>query len=203
MTFPVGLKALPLLVIHMNKAELRQHNRDQIKTLSTDEMALFDAQISSYFATSQVFMPQSIIACYIPLKGEVSCRSIMQRLASQGHTLCLPVVVERNAPLAFREYRIGDELVRGKVGPFEPADDARNVIPDVLVIPMLGFNRKGNRLGYSTGFYDRTLEVLRKTKPIKAIGLGYSLLEANDVAFEAHDLPMDVIITEKEIINIK
>jgi len=89
------------------------------------------------------------------------------------------------------------------LGPFEPKSNAREVIPDVLIIPMLGFNRLGNRLGYGTGFYDRTLDSLRRFKPIKAIGLAYSLQEIPDLPIEAHDSKLNAIITEKEIIEIK
>jgi len=187
----------------MKKAELRQTNRSKLSDLSAEQMALFDTQIASYFLTSQSLMPQSVVAGYIPLKNEVSCKTIMQTLASQGHTTCLPVVIERNAPLIFRQYRLGEELVRGKIGAFEPLSDAREVIPDVLVIPLLGFNRKGNRLGYGTGFYDRTLEQLRKMKPIKAIGVAYSIQEIPDFPVEEHDTALNTIITEKEIIEIK
>lgn len=187
----------------MEKPELRQQNRVRLAHLSADEMALFDTQIASYFLTSQTFMPHSIIACYMPLKGEVSCRSIMQTLNVQGHVTCLPVVTERSAPLLFRQYRLGDELARGRMGPLEPLPEARELIPDVLVIPMLGFNRQGNRLGYGTGFYDRTLEMLRTMKPVKAIGLAYSIQEISELPVETHDTALNTIITEKEIIEIK
>lgn len=187
----------------MNKTELRQTLRTRLASISPDDAALFDTQISSLFFGSQSFMPQSIIANYIPLKGEVSCRGIVQKLATNGQITCLPAVIARENPMVFRQYKPGDILRRGIMGPLEPSPTAREVLPDVLLIPMIGFSRKGYRLGYGTGFYDRTLEVLRKIKTVKAIGLAYSVQEIDDFPIEVHDKTLDLIITEKEVIEIK
>lgn len=185
----------------INKLELRQKIRTELATLTPEQTALFDTQITSYFLTSQSLMPQTTIACYMPLKNEVSCRTLLQHLGAQGHTICLPVVTGRNDPMIFRQYRPGDPLERGFMGPLEPNKLAREVIPDVLLIPLLGYSRNGYRLGYGTGFYDRTLESLRQFKSIKAIGLAYSIQEIADFPVEPHDKPLDTIITEKEIIQ--
>ncbi|MDB5478683.1 MAG: 5-formyltetrahydrofolate cyclo-ligase [Alphaproteobacteria bacterium] len=185
----------------MDKPALRQEMRKNLAALSGPEAEMFDAQIASYFLKTQKFMPQSIICLYMPLKGEVSCRSIIQTLTAQGHTTCLPAVVARDTPLAFRLYKPGDKLERGIMGPMEPAHSAREVVPDVIVIPMLGFTRGRYRLGYGTGFYDRSIEALRKTKSIKTVGLAYSLQEMVDFPVEIHDIPLDAVITEKEVIT--
>jgi 5-formyltetrahydrofolate cyclo-ligase len=184
----------------MNKTELRQLIRASVAGLTPEQTALFDAQITSLFLTSQNFMPQSSIACYMPLKGEVSCKSIMQTLTDKGHTICLPAVIGREEPLVFRQYRPGDKLERGMMGPLEPAHTAREMIPDVILIPMLGFTRGKYRLGYGTGFYDRTLEAFRYTKPVKTVGLAFSIQETSELELEPHDIALNVIITEKEII---
>lgn len=183
------------------KQELRQTVRSRLATLTTEHMALFDTQIASYFFKSLSLMPQTIISCYMPLKGEVSSKVILQTLAAQGHVICLPVTVGRAVPLIFRQYKPGDTLIRSMIGPLEPHVTAREVIPDLLIVPMLGFNRSGNRLGYGTGLYDRTLEALRKVKPIKAIGVAYSIQEFPELPVEDHDEKIDLIITEKEIIG--
>ncbi len=183
-----------------NKTDLRQIARTKLASLTPEENALFDTQITGSFFKAQSFMPQSSIACYMPLKGEVSCRSILQTLTNQSHTVCLPVVIGRKDALAFRQYRTGDLLERGMMGPLEPSRTAREVIPDVILIPMLGFSRQKYRLGYGSGFYDRTLEAFRRIKPVKTIGLAYSIQELDAMPLEAHDIPLDMIITEKEII---
>jgi 5-formyltetrahydrofolate cyclo-ligase len=184
----------------MSKPELRQTIRSQIAKLSPEEIALFDQQIMSSLLTSQSFMPQSSIACYMPLKGEVSCKSLIQTLFSKGHTICLPAIVGRESPMIFRQYRPGDILERGIVGALEPSRSEREVIPDIIILPMMGYTRQKYRLGYSTGFYDRTLEAFQHTKPVKTIGLAYSLQELTNFPAEPHDIPLDIVITEKEII---
>lgn len=183
-----------------NKSELRQIARSHLGELTPEQTELFDTQIASAFLSVQSFMPHSNIACYMPLKGEVSCRPILQQLSTKGHNICLPAVIARDTPLLFRQYRLGDKLQRGILGPMEPAPTASKVIPDVIIIPMLAFNRAKFRLGYGTGFYDRTLEELRQTKPIKTIGLAYSIQEMHNIPVEGHDIPMDMIITEKEVL---
>lgn len=183
------------------KIELRQTIRDRLAQLDPVQADEFNTKITKEFLSSQGFMPHSNIACYMPLKGEVSCVTIMQKLITQGHVICLPAVVARNTPLIFRHYRPGDPLVRGMLGPFEPNSTAREIIPDVLVIPMLGYTRDGYRLGYGSGFYDRTIASMRLLKPIKTIGLAFSTQEIEQLPVEPHDIKMDVIITEKEIIH--
>lgn len=184
-----------------DKTELRQVLRERLAALPSEDTAGFNTRITEQFISSQGFMPHSNIAGYMPLKGEVSCMAILENLNRQSHILCLPVVEGRNIPLLFRHYRPGDPVRRGMLGPQEPLPSAREIIPDALIIPMLGFTRQGYRLGYGTGFYDRTLEVLRQLKPIKTIGVAFSAQEIDDLPIEPHDVKLDLIITEKEIIR--
>lgn len=184
----------------MDKKELRQQTREKLATLPQAEAALYDTQITEFFFQSQAFMPHTQVAAYMPLKGEVSCRTILNTLADKGHVTCLPAITSRNTPMVFRQYRLGDDLQRGILGPQEPLSTAREIIPDVLLIPMLGYTRQKYRLGYGSGFYDRTLEELLRLKSVRTIGLAYSLQEIEDLPVEPHDIPLDFIITEKEVI---
>lgn len=129
--------------------------------------------------------------------------SIIKKLGQQGHIVCLPVIMGPSEPMIFREYFLGDSTRPGMMGQHEPLDNATEIIPDTVVVPMLGFNREGCRLGYGSGFFDRTLEALRKSKPIRVIGLAYSAQEMPELKSESHDALMDVIITEKEVIQVK
>lgn len=185
----------------MEKQDLRQLMREKLAELSPQEAALNDTQIISTFLTSQSFMPRTRVALYMPLKGEVSCKTLLQTLDKLGHITCLPVVTSRDTPMIFRQYKSGDELRRGIMGPLEPLPDARQIIPDVIIIPMLGFDRGKYRLGYGSGFYDRTLDELKELKTVRTIGVAYSLQETTDLAVEPHDIALDIIITEKEIIT--
>jgi 5-formyltetrahydrofolate cyclo-ligase len=187
----------------MDKKTLRQQGRKAALAAQSEGGAAYDNRIADLFFSSQYFMPRSVISAFVPLRGEVACMAIIKKLGVMGHLTALPVVMDRDSPMVFREYALGDSTKPGVMGQQEPLPDAAALIPDVLLIPMLGFNRAGYRLGYGTGFYDRTLESLRKHKPIKAIGMAYSTQEMPELAVETHDQPLDVLITEKEVIQIK
>ena len=80
-----------------------------------------------------------------------------------------------------------------------PTDDAPLLEPDVLLVPLMAFDRRGYRLGYGGGFYDRTLDVLRSKKTIVAIGVAYSAQQVDSVPHDSHDHSLDFIMTEKGV----
>jgi 5-formyltetrahydrofolate cyclo-ligase len=106
--------------------------------------------------------------------------------------------VEKNAPLIFRRWRAGEPLARGVWNILVPADGPE-LAPDVVIAPLVGYDRQGYRLGYGGGFFDRTLAALPK-KP-RAIGVGYSQAAMTTIYPLAHDVPMDVIVTEEGIVE--
>jgi 5-formyltetrahydrofolate cyclo-ligase len=124
---------------------------------------------------------------------EADPRALAQVLAARGHTLALPVVIEKKSPLHFREWREGDTLIIHAFGMHEPGPHARTVTPDVLLIPLLAFDARGTRLGYGGGFYDRTLASLA-TK--RAIGIAYAGQEVSELPCHDHDHPLDAVVTE-------
>jgi 5-formyltetrahydrofolate cyclo-ligase len=187
----------------MNKKDLRQQGRAIASTTQRDFAVDYDAAITELFFKTQYFMPRTVISAYMSLRGEVNCGAILHRLSKQGHITCLPVIVSRDQPMIFREYLPGDPTQTGSLGQLEPLDSAADIIPDILIVPMIGFSRQGFRLGYGSGFFDRTLQELRRNKSIKAIGIAYSTQEMPELVAESHDQKMDIIITEKEVISIK
>jgi 5-formyltetrahydrofolate cyclo-ligase len=187
----------------MDKKTLRQTGRAKARETKEQHGPAYDKQIAELFFGSQSFMPRSVVAAFMALKGEVGCEGIIRQLGKMGHLTCLPVIIRPGEPMIFREFSLGDSTRPGLMGQLEPLDDAPEIIPDVLLVPMLGFSRTGYRLGYGTGFYDRTLPGLREMKSIKVIGLAYNAQEVPDFKHEEHDEKMDMIITEKEVIKIK
>ena len=135
-----------------------------------------------------------LVGIYWPFKGEYDVRTIARKLHSRGTRLALPVVVEKNRPLVFREWKPGAKLVPGIWNIPVPADGAV-VEPDALLVPLVGFDRERFRLGYGGGYYDRTLASLRK-KPL-TIGIGFELSALPTIYPQPHDVPMDVIVTEE------
>lgn len=140
-----------------------------------------------------------IVSAFFPYKSEIDTRPVLGRLAGEGWTTCLPIVIALGDPLIFRRWLPGGPTMPGTWGIPRPLDDAPLLQPDVLLVPMLAFDREGYRLGYGGGFYDRTLETLRAKKKIIAIGVAYAGQQVDSVARGPHDQPLDFIMTEKEV----
>ena len=134
-----------------------------------------------------------VLAGYMPMRTEIDPLPAMT--VHQG-PVCVPVIIAKAQPLRFREWSPGVEMVTGTFGAMIPAEGAW-IEPEVLIVPLVGFDARGNRLGYGGGFYDRTLEGLRAKWPTLAIGFAFSAQQLDDLPLEPTDQPLDAIITEK------
>lgn len=139
-----------------------------------------------------------IVSGFIPYKSEITTVPMLNRLRRDGWQTCLPIVIAAEQPLIFRAWAPGDPLVPGVWDIPIPLDTAAELLPDVLLVPMLAFDRKGFRLGYGGGFYDRTLEKLRELKKVVAIGVAYHAQMVDEVPVGIHDAPLDYVMTERE-----
>lgn len=138
---------------------------------------------------------------FLPIGSEVDSRPTLVGALSRGLDIALPAVIEPAAPLVFRRWRPGDPLVKEAFGTSAPAPDAPLVVPDILLVPLLAFDRAGYRLGYGGGFYDRTLERLRAAgRAVLAVGIGLAAQEVDAVPREGYDQPLDWIVTETDAI---
>ena len=145
-----------------------------------------------------VAFQNQVVSGFHPYLSEISTLPLLAKLAGEGWITALPVVVGKELPLLFRRWAPGDAMVSGLWDIQIPADAAPEVEPDVLLVPMLAFDRKGYRLGYGGGYYDRTLAKLRAVKFVTAIGVAYAGQEIEAVPCGAHDQPLDWIMTERE-----
>ncbi len=121
--------------------------------------------------------PATIVSGFMPLKTEINPLPLMKKLAEAGATLALPVVAGRGKPLVMRAWRWGEPLAEGVWGIREPKPEAPEVEPDILLVPLLAFDRAGNRIGYGAGYYDMTIARLRARKPVTAIGIAFAIQE--------------------------
>lgn len=142
--------------------------------------------------------PQAIVAGYWPFESEMDVRPPLVALHNTGQTLCLPEVVEKDRPLRFRAWSPDEPLVEGDHGTFHPLSTAPLMRPDVVLVPLLAFDARGYRIGWGGGYYDRTLDVLRKTGPVAAVGVAYAAQEVDEVPTDDYDQPLDWIITDKQ-----
>jgi 5-formyltetrahydrofolate cyclo-ligase len=138
-----------------------------------------------------------IVSGFFPFKNEITVLPLLAKLASEGWTTSLPVVIGEGQALQFRAWMPGEPTRPGVWDIPVPLETASEVLPDVLLVPMLAFDRRGYRLGYGGGYYDRTLAALRILKSVTAIGIAYSGQEIGEVPRGAWDEPLDWIVTEK------
>ena len=140
------------------------------------------------------------VAAYWPLKDEIDVRPILYELASQGVATALPVMKNNRSLQSFRRWLPGDELVTAAFGVQEPHPSRTEVVPDLIVVPLLGFDALGNRIGYGGGFYDRMLNSLRACGKVDVIGVGYEEQQCDKIPTHAFDEPLDLILTDKRVL---
>jgi 5-formyltetrahydrofolate cyclo-ligase len=145
----------------------------------------------------------TIVSGFMPLKSEINPLPLMQRLADAGASLALPVIAGRGKPLIMRAWRWGEPLNAGVWGIREPKPGAPEVDPDILLVPLLAFDRSGQRIGYGAGYYDMTIARLRARKTITAIGIAFAAQEVAAVPTTAFDAPLDLVLTEREVIELR
>ncbi|HEU0118419.1 MAG TPA: 5-formyltetrahydrofolate cyclo-ligase, partial [Alphaproteobacteria bacterium] len=163
-----------------------------------------DAPLSlrDHFLKKIQLPPKSCVALYHAQHDEMNPSMLGVDLHHAGHTLALPVITARGTPLIFRSYEPGDKLHPGPMGILEPTSEALAVTPDVLIVPLLAFDKMGYRLGYGGGYYDRTLTELRQQKTVLAVGIAYAGQEVAAVPIEPHDARLDAIVTEAQALRI-
>jgi 5-formyltetrahydrofolate cyclo-ligase len=182
------------------KAELRKTALARREALPADERQAAAAAVAARPFPLPV-APGAIVSGFFPLKSEINPLLLMRKLADAGARLALPVVAGRGKPLIMRAYAFGQELNSGVWGIREPKDDAPEVDPDILIVPLAAFDRAGYRLGYGAGYYDMTIARLRAMKPIVAIGIAFAAQEVANVPKTAHDEKLDFLLTEREVID--
>jgi len=139
----------------------------------------------------------------MPLKSEINPLPLMQKLAEAGARLALPAIAGRGKPLIMRGWEFGAPLDRGQWGIREPKPDAPEVEPDILLVPLLAFDRAGYRLGYGAGYYDMTIHRLRALKPVIAVGIAFAAQEVPKIPTTPRDERLDLVLTEREVIDLR
>ena len=148
-----------------DKKSLREQFREIRRAIPVDVAAAAARSLAHHVAENIDLPPGAIVAGYWPFPDEMDPRPLMKHLVALGHSLCLPVVVERAAALQFRAWSPGGSLVDSVYGTQVPPADAPLKVPNVLLVPLLAFDDAGYRLGYGGGYYDRTIADLAPHSP--------------------------------------
>jgi 5-formyltetrahydrofolate cyclo-ligase len=140
--------------------------------------------------------PAAVVSGFWPLDGEIDIRPLLLALHARRHPIVLPVTPKRGLPLSFRLWHPGDPLVAERFGTLRPTGEERS--PEFLLVPLLAFDRRGGRLGYGAGYYDRSLPLL---SPHFALGCAFAAQEVPEVPMGPHDVRLDAMATEREVIR--
>lgn len=160
--------------------------------MPVDERSRLTVEIARRLDDMLANVAGQTVSFYWPFRGEPDLRSWATALQARGATTALPVVVAKGQPLAFRAYAAGDRLEKGVWNIPVPSAGAE-VIPTVVIAPVVGIDRASFRLGYGGGFFDRTLAALPR-KPL-TIGVGYQMQRIETIHPQPHDVPMDAAVT--------
>ena len=137
------------------------------------------------------------IGAYFPINYEIDCLEILKQLEKSGHKISLPITKKRNK-MDFFEWSFKEPLLIGKIGIPEPYSK-KKVYPDILLVPLVAFNKYKFRLGYGGGYYDRYIQKIKKIKKILTIGMAFSFQEVRKLPINEHDKKLDYIFTENYI----
>lgn len=140
------------------------------------------------------------VGAYWPIRSEADIRAAVTGLAARGQAVALSQVV--HPILVWRLWRPGASLARGGFGVPEPGPDAPECAPRALLVPLAAFDRRGGRIGYGKGHFDRSIAALLRHGPVLAVGVAFAAQEIRAVPAEPHDRRLDVVVTEREVIRI-
>lgn len=184
-----------------HKASLLQWRKGERTRLVAARLALEPATLGAWRHSIDTVLERAFpglagktLALCWPIKNEYDARHLASRLRSRGARTALPVVVARGAPLAFREWHPGVKLAEGALGIPYPVDTPE-LVPEVVLLPMNGWDMQGYRLGYGGGFFDRTLAALAR-KPV-VIGVTYEMARIDTIHPQSWDIPVDYVVTER------
>jgi 5-formyltetrahydrofolate cyclo-ligase len=179
------------------KAILRAEALARRDALELDNRLEWDPEITARALALPVWKSSTgPVSAYWPMRSEADPRPILETLHERGLPLCLPAIVDKR--MIFRRWAPYEPIVPGGFGTLVPATDQPEVKPTILLVPLAAFDRRGYRIGYGKGYYDRALSELG---PTVSIGIGYSAQEIDAVPDEPHDRHLDWIVTERETLR--
>lgn len=184
------------------KAKLRAEVLARRDTLSPDARQAAAEAIAAHVLPVEP-RPGLVVSGFMPIRSEINPLPLMRRYQGTGAQLVLPAIAARGLPLHLRAWNAGDKLVAGQWGIREPGPDAAEIDPDVMLVPLAVFDRRGHRIGYGAGHYDRTIAGVRARKPVVAVGIAFAVQEVSDVPILPHDERLDLVLTEKGLLDCR
>ena len=184
------------------KERLRQSAQSRRREVAQAAGSRAGAQLAAHAVSGFGHLAGYAMSGYLAIGTEIDVSPTMAALDERGLITALPVVTGPARPLLFRQWHGDMKLEAGPLGTRHPPPSAPDVMPDLLIIPMLAFDLSGYRMGWGGGFYDRTLAALRRQKQVIAIGAAFAAQQVDKVPIDDHDARLDWIVTEAGLIEI-
>ena len=177
------------------RIEQRLHLTEQRLEFANELRVLHQVALFKKLQSVIDTLPKGVIGFYWPVRGEIDCRDFIYGLIKQGWQAALPKIIDPQQALQFRQWG-PESIMQAEVWDIPVPQNTQVIQPDVLLIPLVGFDANLHRLGNGGGFYDRTLDV--SAKPL-SIGIGFEWMLLETIQPQPHDIPMDIIVTEENI----
>ena len=145
---------------------------------------------------------------YHPFNNEISPHIFIKYFMRKKIILSLPVVEMKSNLMVFKSWSPKDKLIKGPLGNMEPDKLKQIITPQIMIVPLLMFDKYFYRLGYGGGYYDKSISKFKKyfkkqEKPFITIGIAHSSQQTDIIPHESHDMKLDFIVTEKELLSKK
>ena len=188
----------------MNKSKKEQRvqsliNRNKIFSTEKGSHKLIFPILSS----SAIFKKSNVIASYYSINSEMQTYELNKKILDSGKTLCLPSLKDKKNEMNFKTFDNKTKTKKAKFNLIEPGSNSKIIIPDLILVPCVAFDKFGYRIGYGGGYYDATINKLKKNfKKINSIILAFSQQEIKKINISAYDEKIDYILTEKGLFKI-
>ena len=180
---------------YLRKRSLLRRKKKYLTTKKFNFNLIFNL-IRKHFDTKKI-----VIAGYYPSNYEVNILNFLEHASKKKFRIALPVIEPSNK-MSFRSWVFKEPLHVNQFGILEPKNSKKTIIPDLIMVPLVAFDNRLNRIGYGKGYYDRSLKKISKTKKNAiSLGIAYSFQKCKKIPTNKHDFKLDYIFTEKGIIN--
>ena len=185
---------------------MKKHTRKELilirKNLSKEYVFENSKKIKNYLFILNEFKQASTILFYVSYDNEVYTHDMIKELLPSKKNIVVPIAYKKDRSLILSKLDNWDNLSIGSYNILEPKKDSINEVNidsiDLIIVPGVGFDEKGNRIGHGKGYYDK---LLRKSKQAKSIGLSFECQIIENIPTGKYDIPVDIIVTEKRVIN--
>ncbi len=182
------------------KKELRKSQFFLRKKLFSTVKKVFEIHLFEEFFNKINFESINIVSSFVSINTEIDTKHLNNYIIDKNKILCLPVILKKNHHLVFREYKNDDDMVEGFMKIKEPSDKSKILVPDLIFVPCLAYDKVGFRLGYGGGYYDRTFSYLKNNdKKFISVGYAFDDQKVSEIPKDKFDIKLDYVITEKKL----